>query len=152
MSIDNKAPFEIITKLFKGSAYQYGKEPWEVEYTNNETRYFTIPEKIGSFDGTAQGYGYKSKASLYKAYYYQANKKQIEQNARNNKHFVKEYLAKNPAVKECFDIYFSEDNMLRNLKERYPINYEDFTTSFDTEKIIGLDKATYKKIEKEYTR
>ena len=90
---------EIITKIVKDDA------------GNSENRYFA--ETGDGFDGTAQGYGYKSMEKLKKAYWFYTNKDQIR--AKQNR--AKRFLKDNPRIKYLLDNYFSAQNYLYAFKD-----------------------------------
>lgn len=87
---------------------------------NTETRYFG--ETDDGFDGDAQGYGYKSKEKLEKAYWFYKNKDKI--NAKKNK--TKKFLKENPQTKRLLDNYFSAQNHLYAFKDGEELTMESF--------------------------
>jgi len=87
---------------------------------NSETRYFGKTDD--SFDGTAQGYGYKSKEKLEKAYWFYKNKDKI--NAKKNK--AKKFLKENPQIKSLLNNYFSAQNYVYAFKDGEEITMESF--------------------------
>lgn len=94
---------------------------------NTETRYFG--ETGDGFDGTAQGYGYKSKEKLEKAYWFYKNKDKI--NAKNNK--AKKFLKENPQIKRLLDEYFSAQNYLYAFKDGGELTMESFLELLEEE-------------------
>ena len=76
----------------------------------NETRYFA--ETGDGFDGTAQGYGYRSMEKLNKAYWYFKNRNRLE----GEKGSAKKLLKDNRALAKLLRDYFSADNYLYALK------------------------------------
>lgn len=94
---------------------------------NTETRYFG---KIDDgFDGTAQGYGYKSKEKLEKAYWFYKNKDKIK--AKKNK--AKKFLKDNPNIKRLLDNYFSAQNYVYAFKEGEEFTMESFLETIKEE-------------------
>ena len=87
---------------------------------NSETRYFGKTDD--SFDGTAQGYGYKSKEKLEKAYWFYKNKDKI--NVKKNK--AKKFLKENPQIKSLLNNYFSAQNYVYAFKDGEEITMESF--------------------------
>ncbi|MBX8636697.1 MAG: hypothetical protein KIS30_08690 [Thermoplasmata archaeon] len=77
----------------------------------NETRYFA--ETGDGFDGTAQGYGYRSMEKLNKAYWYFKNRNRLE----GEKGSAKKLLKDNRALAKLLRDYFSADNYLYALKD-----------------------------------
>ena len=69
----------------------------EDDVGNTETRYFGKTED--SFDGTAQGYGFKSKEKLEKAYWFYKNRDKIS----DKKNKAKKFLKENPQIKRLLD-------------------------------------------------
>ena len=84
-----------------------------------ELRYFV--ETNDGFDGTAQGYGYKSHQAIYKAYSYFKNRDKYKNQAKE----IKRFLEENKDVKEVLDNYLSEDECLWRLKDGDPTSMED---------------------------
>ncbi len=76
----------------------------------NETRYFA--ETGDGFDGTTQGYGYRSMEKLNKAYWYFKNRNRLE----GEKGSAKKLLKDNRALAKLLRDYFSADNYLYALK------------------------------------
>ncbi|MBX8638545.1 MAG: hypothetical protein KIY11_09355, partial [Thermoplasmata archaeon] len=67
----------------------------------NETRYFA--ETGDGFDGTTQGYGYRSMEKLNKAYWYFKNRNRLE----GEKGSAKKLLKDNRALAKLLRDYFS---------------------------------------------
>lgn len=87
---------------------------------NVETRYFA--KTHDGFDGTAQGYGYKSKEKLQKAYWFYKNRDTI--NAKKNK--AKRFLKENPDIKRLLNDYFSAQNYVYAFKDGEELTIESF--------------------------
>ena len=85
------------------------KRTW-TETKDYEARYFA--ETDDGFDGTAQGYGYKSMEKLQKAYWYYKNKDKI----RAKKKEARRFLRENPKINRLLKNYFSVDNCVYALK------------------------------------
>ena len=92
----------------------------DIEFPSYETRYFA--ESNDGFDGTAQGYGYKSKQKLILAHWYFLNKNKIP--CWNNE--AKSFLKKNPDIKTKLKQYFSEDNFLYAWKCQEELSMQSF--------------------------
>jgi hypothetical protein len=88
-----------------------------------EARWFV--ETNDGFDGTAQGYGYKTPQALYKAYHYFLNKNKYAK----QKQEVKQWLKDNADVQSAFKEYFHEDNCLYRMKDREPTSIENLISS-----------------------
>lgn len=84
-----------------------------------ETRWFV--NTGDGFDGTAQGYGYKTPQAIYKAYYYFLNKNKFAK----QKQEIKQFLKDNADIKEVLDLYFNETNSLYRLKDREETSIEN---------------------------
>lgn len=84
-----------------------------------EIRYFAKAEK--EFDGTARGYGFKSKHSLHKAYAYFKNKDKYQAMKEDAQYFLNE----NPDVKEVFDSYLSEQECFYRMHDREDASIPD---------------------------
>ncbi len=89
------------------------------EYPVFETRYFA--ESDDGFDGTAQGYGYKSIEKINKAYWFFKNKDKINLNKKDAKKFLK----LNQDVKECLSKYFSCENHVFAFKNGEKLSFEN---------------------------
>ena len=113
-----------------------GNEPWE-----KETRWFTETED--GFDGTAQGYGYKTPKKLYVAYWFFKNKDKINQSKGDAIRFLKE----NPEVKKELKSYFDEDNSFHRAKDGDDTSLKDFvfraTNSNMTEVVEKLNSIKH---------
>lgn len=90
--------------------------------TKSGTRYFTDPPKIGGFDGTAQGYGYKTEQGLRKALWYQQNKGKIAEKDKRARGFLKQ----NPEIDALFNLYMDEDECFHRMKDGEPTSMKDF--------------------------
>lgn len=88
-----------------------------------EPRWFV--ETNDGFDGAAQGYGYKSPAKLYKAYWFFKNRGKIEDAQR----LAQTFLGKNLDVKAYLDTYFSEIECFYRLKEGDSTSIKDLIES-----------------------
>lgn len=86
----------------------------------SETRYFA--ETDDGFDGTAQGYGYKSIEKLHKAYWYYQNRDKI----RKKEQEAKEWLTKNRPIRLLIKNYFSVDNLLYAAKCGEELTFSSF--------------------------
>lgn len=115
-------------------------QPW------TETRWFA--ETDDNFDGTAQGYGYKSPQAAYKAYVYFKNKH------KNKKTNVKKFLKDNPEVKDACDTYFDADNLLYVFKEGCEPSIQDLAgrSPDNVQKTLEKSKDMWKSIEKHYSK
>lgn len=97
-----------------------------------EVRYFT--ETDDGFDGTAQGYGYKSKQKLEKAYWFHKNRDKI--NAKKNK--AKKFLKENPQIKRLLNDYFSAQNYLYTFKDGEELTIKSFLEMCKEEGEFGV--------------
>lgn len=81
-------------------------------FTTTEERWFV--ETGDGFDGTAQGYGYKTPQAVYKAYnYYKSkHKRHIEKNT------ILKFLKENPDIKNCFESYFGPQECVWRIKDQ----------------------------------
>ena len=95
-----------------------------------ETRWFV--ETNDGFDGTAQGYGYKSPQSLYKAYHYFKNKNKYKKNNQE----IKTFLKNNPDIKNEFEKYFDAQESLWRLKDGDEDSLEDMIEGLDDQELI----------------
>ena len=84
-----------------------------------ETRWFV--ETNDGFDGTAQGYGYKSAQKLHKAYAYFISKGKRGQEQKS----IKQFLACNPDVINALNIYLDEEREFYRMKDREPTTIEN---------------------------
>lgn len=113
---------------------------------NSETRYFAETED--GFDGTAQGYGYKSKEKLEKAYWFYKNRDKI--NAKKSK--ANEFLKENPQIKRLLWNYFSPQNYLYAFKDGEELTVESFLEmlkeegNFDVIKKLNDNKDIWKSL------
>ena len=83
-----------------------------------EKRWFV--ETNDGFDGTAEGYGYKSARNLYKAYAYFKTK-----GKRGRKKAIKKFLANNPDVIKALVNYLEESPVFIPMKDRVPKSIEN---------------------------
>ena len=118
-------------------------QPW------TEPRWFV--ETGDGFDGTAQGYGYKSPQALHKAYAYFKNRKHPKKASG-----VKEFLRDNADVKTICDLYFDVDEMFHRMKAGETISIENLVSSIAgnvlvIEKLNNV-KHLWKQLVKEYTK
>jgi hypothetical protein len=88
-----------------------------------ETRYFAETED--GFDGTAQGYGYKSLEKLHKAYWFFKNRNRLNDLKAEAKKFLKE----NPDVTKIIREFFSMENLLDAAKNRETLTFTDLLIS-----------------------
>lgn len=95
------------------------------EIGNTETRYFTKTDD--GFDGTAQGYGFKSRQKLEKAYWFFKNKDKINE----KKNQAKKFLKAHPEIKKLLDEYFSAQNYLYAAKDGEEINMNTFLKALE---------------------
>jgi hypothetical protein len=101
---------EITTKQIKVNEFE------------TETRYFAKTDD--GFDGTAQGYGYKSIEKLKKAYWFYKNKGKLKTLEKEAKKFLKE----NPDIKKLLNEYFSADNYICAWKDREELSFDTLLT------------------------
>ena len=99
----------------------------EVDFPEYETRYFGKTDD--GFDGTAQGYGYKSIEKLNKAYWFFKNKDKINANKNKAKRFLKDNLD----VKKCLLNYFDADNAVYAWKNSEELSFADLLESLEKE-------------------
>ena len=78
----------------------------EYGFPVKETRWFA--ESEDGFDGSAQGYGYKTPQAVYKAYSYFKNTKK----RKNTSIQIKKFLKENPDICSVINEYLSEDASL----------------------------------------
>lgn len=97
----------------------------DADIGNTEIRYFAKTDD--GFDGTAQGYGFKSRQKLEKAYWFFKNKDKINAKKAQAKKFLKEH----PEIKRLLDSYFSEQNYLYAIKDREEINMDTFLKALE---------------------
>ena len=84
-----------------------------------ETRWFV--ETNDGFDGTANGYGYKTPQAIYKAYAYFKSKDQRKAEAKT----VKQFLKENPDIVAVLGDYCSEWCSIDRLKNGEPTSVEN---------------------------
>lgn len=84
-----------------------------------ETRWFV--ETNDSFDGTANGYGFKTPQAVYKAYYYFLNKNKFAKQKQD----IKQWLKDNPDVKAALNNYFDADWAIDRAKDGEPTSIEN---------------------------
>lgn len=116
----------------------------DIEFLNYETRYFA--ESDDGFDGTAQGYGYKSKQKLILAYWYFLNKNKIKSLKGETKRFMKD----NPEIKKLFDNYFDESNCLDYAKNNDEMSIQDFINIISKDENINSQEIIRKLNEKKH--
>jgi len=113
-----------------------------------ETRWFV--ETNDGFDGTANGYGYKTPQAIYKAYAYFKSKDQRKQQGKE----IKQFLASNPDIRDAFDEYFHESNCIYRLKDREPTSVENMITYIEDQpevvKKLQENKHLWKALMKHY--
>lgn len=97
----------------------------DAEIGITEIRYFAKTDD--RFDGTAQGYGFKSRQKLEKAYWFFKNKDKINTRKSQAKRFLKEH----PEIKKLLDDYFSDQNYLYALKDGENIDMDTFMKSLE---------------------
>ena len=68
---------------------------------HKKVRWFTQTDD--GFDGTSQGFGFKSAKNLYKAYYYFLNRDKYQSLEEE----VIEFLKTNPYIKKIMDMYMT---------------------------------------------
>jgi len=107
------------------------------DYDDVETRWFV--ETNDGFDGTANGYGYKSPQKLYKAYWYFKNKDKFKSLRKE----VTKFLKENPDIKQIIDDYMDVDWQLDRWKDNEPTSIpelmeliEHYDDLLEKEKII----------------
>jgi len=102
----------------------------ETKKIKNEIRFFAEEADPG-FDGTANGYGFKSVEKLKKSYWFFQNKDRL----KNLEMEAKDFLKQNPDVKQILNDYFDADwcidrfcdgeeatieNLIEDFKEDHP--------------------------------
>lgn len=116
---------------------------------NGEPRWFV--KTNDGFDGTAQGYGYKTPDAVYRAYAWFKSKDKRKQQKKDLNRFFKE----NPDIKSLLDAYFSEDEMFYRYKDGEDSSMKDFMNATKierpdiVEKIVAI-KYLWKTIETFY--
>ena len=106
-----------------------GDEPWE-----KEERWFTKTDD--GFDGTAQGYGYKTPKKLYAAYWFFKNKDKINQSKKD----VIKFLKENPDVKKELKSYFDENECFYRAKDGEDTSFKDFMVRAKNSDISEIGK------------
>lgn len=114
-----------------------------------ETRWFV--ETNDGFDGTAQGYGYKTPQAVYKAYNYFLNKHKYAKQKKQ----VKQWLKDNADVAAAFKEYFHETNCLYRAKDREPTSVENLIKSIrddqpEVVKKLNANKELWKQLMRYY--
>lgn len=113
-----------------------------------ETRWFV--ETNDGFDGTANGYGYKTPQAIYKAYAYFKSKDQRKQKGQE----IKQFLAANPDIVAVCEAYFDEGESIYRLKDREPTSVENMLTYIedkpDVAKKLLDNKHLWKSLIKHY--
>ena len=108
------------------------------EVENNKTwgvpvkKFRWFVETNDGFDGTAQGYGYKTPQAVYKAYAYFKSKDQREQNDKE----VKQFLIDNPVIDIMCNAYFSEEECLWRIKNEEPTSIKNMLKYIENESEI----------------
>jgi len=112
-----------------------GNEPWE-----KEIRYFS--ETNDGFDGTAQGYGYKSVQAINKAYWFFKNKNKLTKQQND----AKQFLSDNLNVKSALKSYFNCENNFWMVKEGINISIKHFCDYYKSEIEIIEKLSTVKEL------
>ena len=115
---------EITTKQIKVNEFE------------TESRYFAKTDD--GFDGTAQGYGYKSIEKLKKAHWFYKNKGKLKTLENEAKKFLKE----NPDIKKLLKEYFSDDNYIWALKDRQEISFDTLLIELKEKPVENRDAIT----------
>ena len=118
----------------------------DADIGNTEIRYFAKTDD--KFDGTAQGYGFKSRQKLEKAYWFFKNKDKINAKKAQAKKFLKEH----PGIKKLLDNYFSEDNILYALKDGEEMDMDTFLKSLEDDETDHQETINLLKDNKELWR
>jgi hypothetical protein len=116
----------------------------DIEFPSYETRYFA--ESNDGFDGTAQGYGYKSKQKLILAHWYFLNKNKIKSWKGETKRFMKD----NPEIKRLLNNYFDVSNCLDYAKNNEEMSIQDFINIILKDDGINSQELIMKLNEKKY--
>lgn len=126
----------------------------KVEDTTGNTSLRYFGETKDGFDGTAQGYGYKSKQKLMKAYWFHQNKHKI----KGLKSEAKQFLKDNPKIKKIVEDYFSEDNCFYAMKDGEILSIKNLIIDLKTDDalenkseiidILNKNKHLWKTIER----
>lgn len=115
-----------------------------------EKRYFA--ETRNGFDGTAQGYGYKSKQKIYKAYWYFENKDKIKKLNGEAHRFLKD----NIEIKKSIKTYFEHELLDAFDTQTFPartkikdfLKSKGFISNEDIKTKLNEHKHLWKSIEK----
>ena len=110
----------------KSEALRVTTKQVQVNEYQTETRYFV--ETGDGFEGSANGFGYKSMEKLHKAYWYHKNRGRISQMKGEAMAFLKE----NPEVKRVVDQYFSADNQLHAWKDGEKLSFPDLIQGLES--------------------
>ncbi len=121
---------------------------------NRTNRWFA--KTNDGFDGTAQGWGYKSKQKLIKAYWFHQNRHKIN----GLKSEAKKLLAENPKIRKILSDYFDIDNVVYAMKCNESLSFKTFMTALNNDKwnienkaeiieILNKNKHLWKTIERE---
>ena len=112
-----------------------------------EVRWFV--ETGDGFDGTAQGYGFKTPQAVYRAYAFFKNKDKYAQQKADIKRFLKENLD----IKKELDDYFDESECLWRLKDGEEDSIEDMVERLEdgeTKDKFKTNKHLWKQLLKYY--
>jgi len=93
-----------------------------------EVRWFA--ETGDGFDGTANGYGFKTPGAAHRAYYYFLNKSKFKEQKQD----VKKWLNENIDAKGVLDTYFSDWCSLDRAKNGEPTSMLDMINSICEDK------------------
>jgi hypothetical protein len=105
----------------------------------NESRWFV--ETGDGFDGTAQGYGYKTPQAVYRAYTYFKSKD--ERKAQEQE--ASKFLQENQDVKKVLEEYLDEDNCFYRLKDGDETSIPDLLEQISDEQPETANKLTQAK-------
>ena len=105
-------------------------DPADQSFT--ETRYFA--ETDDGFDGTAQGYGYRSMEKLNRTCWYFKNRNRLDSEKGNARKLLKD----NPVLTEILNDYFSADNYVYAFKDGETLSMQSLIDSLRHEE--GPDK------------
>jgi hypothetical protein len=94
-------------------------------------------ETKDGFDGTANGYGFKTPQAVYKSYAYFKSKDQRAQQDKDVKNFLKE----NSDVKEVLDAYLSEDECFYRMKDQEPTSVANLLDYLEDESVAEKIKT-----------
>jgi hypothetical protein len=87
---------------------------------------------IGSFDGTARGYGYKTVRKLFASFYFQMQQSRGEE----LKKAAIQFLMDEPEIRNLLSRYFDEDDVFARLKRGEESTVYDFLTSSQTPEVL----------------